>query len=146
MLLFLPNVICDPRCHLLYFKAVEILLDGPEEPNRCVVLDRQGAIRSEVLMEDQVPWQGLPPETCRFGEKDIVAFIQNKRYRLGIVIAMPPSPEEVRGKEIQLCEDVYYIGLVNPKFLYDHAQVHEALLWAPGHSIPEDFRKAMEER
>jgi hypothetical protein len=134
---------------LLYFTAEEVALDHRRRVCHSAVYDRDGSIRGKVSGGVERPWGGRDPSMCRFKPGAIVGFVSDV-YRMGVVLGLPPSPEEARRwGGVTLGDDLYLIGTLDrnesPE-TNDHEHVAEPELFEVQHEVPAELRAALAER
>jgi hypothetical protein len=145
----------DDEDGILYYEAREIALDpGPRDSERpaCAtwILERDGRRRGLLRGDMDARCSGREPSTCKFKPRDLVGFVYGDEYRVGVVMGLPLSPDEVRTFEAEAWEeDVYLVGLLGPGGVYehdDHDHPHEAYLFEVESDIPEELRVALQRR
>jgi hypothetical protein len=136
---------------LLYYRADELLLDYRHRVCNSVVYDRDGSVRGRVFSGNMRPWGGRPPESCKFKPGQIVGFVTDV-YRQGVVLGLPPSPDEARRwSDVSLGDVLYLLGVVhhedpfNPD-RWDHEHVTEPELFAAPADVPDVLREALRHR
>jgi hypothetical protein len=94
---------------ILYYVVDTIVLD--EQPMRRVATLVQGGDdqgRGFIPGDIEKPWDGRAPEDCKFQLGQLVGFVDGEQYRIGVVLALPPSPEDVkRVGQVTVGDDVY---------------------------------------
>ena len=135
---------------LSYYVTDELLLDGRLSITHSVVHERDGRPRGVVPGDRERPWGGRPTANCRFKPRDLVGFVAGKRYRIGIVLTQPLSPEQASVlPEATVGDDVYLVGEIdergNPE-CSDHQHLPEPLLFAVEHEVPTELRAALTRR
>ena len=140
----------DTDYALLYYVADEIVLDIRLRCSGTTVFNRDGSTRGVIPGGIERPWGGRPASECRFTAGDLVGFVYDERYRIGIVLAQPSTPEEgKRWGELTLGDDVYLVGVLdkdgNPE-CNDHDHVAECQLFPVEHEIPSELRAALGKR
>jgi hypothetical protein len=111
------------------FTAAGLVLDCSWRSRRTVVFDERAEVVGELPRGVDRLWGGRKPETCRYQIGDIVAFVDDRVLRVGVVCALPPSPNEARRVGwVTRGHDVYRVGLVEPHDDLAYEQVPEALL------------------
>jgi hypothetical protein len=94
------------------------------------------------------PWAGRYPAQCKFKPGDIVRFRGMLHEKVGVVLALPLTPEEAMRLRCDKTDDVYLIGLLGKNSEsqgHEHAHVPEKkLLRTPKISLK--IQKALEEK
>lgn len=71
-------------------------------------------------------------------------------YQVGVVLALPCSPDRARRTGwVTLGDDVYLVGMLDKNGSPesdDHEHMPEALLFPTGHEVPEELRSALGRR
>jgi hypothetical protein len=145
----------DDEDGILYYEAHEISLDpDPRDSERpaCAtwIFDRNGRRRGLLRGNMEERWSGREPSTCKFKPRDLVGFVYGDEYRVGVVMGLPLSPEEVRTFEAEAWEeDVYLVGLLGrgeDGYDDDHEHPRDAYLFAVEHDVREELRAALQRR
>ena len=134
---------------LLYYVANEIVVDSRERHCNSTVYDRDGSIRGKVSGGVERLWCGREPSTCAYKAGDIVGLV-GVSYRIGVVLAGPPAPDEARRwSDVTRGDDLYLIGTldkVGSAETHDHEHVPEALLFEVEHDVTPEMREALKKR
>jgi hypothetical protein len=138
---------------LLYYEATEVVLDYRERFCRSRVYDRDGSIRGETRGGVGRPWGGREPSTCAYKPGDLVGFVgyvDVEVYRVGVVLGLPPSPQEARRwSDVTLGDDLYLIGVLDkhgsPE-TNDHEHLPEPLLFEVEYEVTPEMREALTKR
>jgi hypothetical protein len=141
--------VADEGYALLFYGADELVLDYAARVRGSRVYGPDGTLRGESSGGVERPWGGRDPATCRYKPGDLVGLVPNDAYRIGVILGLPPSPEEARrSSDVTLGDDLYLVGTVDeddpldPE-RYDHEHVPEGELFNPPHEIPEQLRQAL---
>ncbi len=123
---------------LRYFTATVIALDKTSGHGINIVFDGNGKYRGAFSGTGEEPFLGRTESECLYCPGDMVSLIYDEHYRIGIILARPPSPDETKAWNIRASgcpitrgDDVYLVGLLNPRGpdSDDHDHVPECLLW-----------------
>ncbi len=136
---------------LLYFTAEEIVVDRRRRICNSVAYGRDGSVRGKVSGGVERPWGGGEPSSRKYAPGQLVAFVTDA-YRIGVVLGLPPSPEEARRwSDVTLGDDLFLAGVVdrddpfNPD-RYDHEHVSEPHLFLVEHEATREMRAALAKR
>jgi hypothetical protein len=79
-------------------EIVEKELDvGPSDFQAVTKLSADGSILERLVCgQEDEPWRGRHPSTCRWKRGDIAACVTYDQYRVGVVLAPPPSIDWAR--------------------------------------------------
>ncbi len=132
---------------LLYFTAQEVLLDRPRRVCNSVVYDRNGNLRGEVSRGIERPWGGREPSACAYKPGDVVGLVSDA-YRVGVVLALPPSPDEARRwSDVTLGDALYLVGVLDRNGSPEtNEHVTEPELFEVQHEVPAELRTALAKR
>lgn len=122
---------------VLGYQLAEWALDDARALHRRCYYAPDGRCQGDEPMDEEPqPWAGRLPETCRFKVGDIVQVMAYNTIDVGIVAALPLSPEQVnninaraksKGVWVDQSEDRYFIWLVTG----EHVHAAEGSLCAP---------------
>jgi len=90
-------------------------------------------------------WRGRDPSSCRWKRGQFAACVYGRRYRIGVVLAPPPSPEWIHqhpGLEVTRGDDVYLLGFADD----DHHHPSDAELFEPLAGVPAELRAQLVRR
>jgi hypothetical protein len=136
---------------LVYYRLDEIVLDGALRIARTMVFGADDKSRGIIDGDGDKPWGGCPPEDCRHKLGDLVGFVSpyGSVYRVGIVLAQPPTPEAARRGRLTIADNVYLLGTLDadgrPE-TDEHAHLHRALVFPLGHELSQTFRERLRRR
>jgi hypothetical protein len=130
------------------FTATELVLDCACRSRRTIVFDERADVVGELPRGVDRPWSGREPDNCRYQIGDIVAFVDDRVLRVGVVCALPPSPNEARRVGwVTRGDDVCRVGLVELHDDHAYEQVPEALLIpVPQHWVDDGHYEALQKR
>ena len=137
---------------LLYYVLDMIILGAGSlhQTAPTAVFDGSDKLRGMIPGDVEKPWGGRPASECRYSAGDLVGFVCGDVYRVGIVLALPPSPEEsCRGGNVTLGDDLYLVGVLDGQGraeTNDHEHVAEPMLFAVEHDVAAELRAALERR
>jgi len=140
----------DPEEYVLQLIATEHVLDaGPNDFRRQIAISTSGEVIGEIGPDDdfEEPWEGRDSATCQWQRGDIVSVISGHRYRIGVVLAPPPSPDWIQrhpGIEVTRGDDVYLVGY--PGTVCDHSHPMEWEIIKPLDPVPDELRAELERR
>lgn len=120
---------------------------GPQCYRERIALSATGTIIGRWQGDGEEPWGGRDPETCKWKRGHIVSCVNGERYRVGVVLALPPSTgwvERQRGFNVTTGDDVYLVGFRGED--YDHGHPREWEMIEPLAPVPEELRAALETR
>jgi hypothetical protein len=132
---------------LLFIRVTERVLDaGPSDYRGHVTLSVAGEVVERCLDDEDEPWSGRDAASCKWQRGDVAACVDQGRYRVGVVLALPPSIERVReaGGGATRSDDVYLVAFGEDDFT--HAHPHEALMFEPLAEVPEEQLLRLERR
>jgi hypothetical protein len=133
---------------VLCLEIVEKQLDvGPSDFQAVTKLSVDGNILERLVCgQEDEPWRGRDPSTCRWKRGDIVACVSYDQYRVGVVLALPPSIDWARERTLELSgmDDAYLIGFAGDDL--DHAHPRDADLFEPLGDVAEAHRVRLEQR
>jgi len=112
-----------------------------------VLLSPSGEVLERTARGDgELPWAGRDPATYRWRRGAIAACVDNGRYRIGVVLAPPPSIDWLRrrGGEVTRMDDVSLLGFAGDNFDHDHPS--DAEMFEPLVAVPEELRLLLDER
>jgi hypothetical protein len=142
----------DDDAGIRYFVLDEKVLDAPrlEDTGDTMFLGADGGVRGLIHGAYETPWGGRDPETCKYKVGQLVGFVDDGRYRVGVVNGLPVSPDEAsRWSDVTLGDDLYLIGVFDkdgsPE-TNDHEHIPEPLLFEVEHEVAPELRKALKKR
>jgi hypothetical protein len=96
------------------------------------------------------PWVGCAPQNCRFKLGELVGFAPpcEDKFRIGVVLAQPPTPEAAPRGHLTIGDNVYLVGMLDKDgspVCIDHAHVAEPLLF-PVHELAPETRAALKKK
>jgi hypothetical protein len=136
---------------LFYFRLDEIVLDAELRIVRTLVFGADYRCRGIINGDGDKPWRGCPSEECRYKLGDIVGFVSPyaPEYRVGIVLAQPPTPEDARRGRLTVADNRYLVGTLDAEGKPEtdaHSDVHRALIFPVEHDVPSEVRGALQRR
>ena len=137
---------------LVYFVADEIVLDIRQRCCGTTVSRRDGSLGGVIPGGVERSWGGRPASECLHKPGDLVGFIYGEQYRVGVVLAQPPTPEEARRlPDVTRGDDQYLVGLLDKDDpfdpdRYDHDHVPQPLLFAVPRDVSDEMRRALRHR
>jgi hypothetical protein len=133
--------------HLLFIRVTETALDvGPSDYRGDLMLSAAGEALARCPDSGDEPWLGRAAACRQWQRGDVVACVDQGCYRVGVVLALPPSLEWVRkaGGEASRSDDVYLLAFTEDDF--SHAHPHEALMFEPLAEVPKELLLRLERR
>jgi hypothetical protein len=102
-------------------------------------LSRRGDILDRLSVDDEIAsWTGRAPSACRWRPGDIAAAEHEGRYRIGVVLAQPHTPQWMKTQArpgVTRADDVYLLGFAGTA--REHCHPREAQMFEPlGHVSP----------
>jgi len=94
---------------ILYYVLDMIILDTAHQMAPTAVFGGDDKLRGMIPGDIEEPWGGH--EGCAFKLGDLVGFVSGGLYRIGVVLALPPTPEEAQRLGATLGDDVYLVGV-----------------------------------
>lgn len=135
---------------LLYYSLDMILLDIARRVAPTAIFDGDDKLRGMIPGDSEKPWSGRSPDACKYKQGDLVAFVVGDLYRVGVVLALPPSPEEAeRLGNVTVGDDVYLVGLLDAEGspeTNEHDHIPRPLLFAVVHEVSAELRAALGKR
>ncbi|MFI5297981.1 MAG: hypothetical protein ACHREM_07765 [Polyangiales bacterium] len=106
-----------------------MIVDCAWRSRRTIVLDESAEIVGELPRCVDRLWGGREPNACRYQIGDLIAFVDDRVARVGVVCALPPSPAEARRVGwTTRGDDVYRVGVVELNDELAYERVPDALL------------------
>lgn len=139
----------EDRVYIPWVHVIERSLNfGPDGYRGQLWLSREGAELDRLRSDDEIGfWKGRAAEACRWQCGDLVATVHRGRYRVGIVLAPPHTPEWMKDQfrpGITRCDDVYLVGFTGRD--HEHGHPRDAELFAPLAPVPAALRKRLKAR
>jgi len=136
---------------LVYYQLDAVVLDGAWRVARTMVFGADDKCRGIIDGDDEKPWGGRLSEDCRHKPGDLVGFVSPyaDEYRIGTVLAQPPTPEAARRGQLTLADNAYLVATLNAEGspeTDDHAHVHRALIFPVEHAVSREVREALRRR
>jgi len=132
-----------------YFTGEELVLDHRRRVCNSVAYGRNGSVRGHVSGGVERPWGGREPSTCAFKPGDVVGLV-GIVYRIGVVLGLPPSPDEARRwSDVTLGDDLYLVGVLGEggsPATNNHEHVSESALFAIDDDVAPETRAALAQR
>lgn len=130
-------------------RALDVGFSSYDSFRSRVLLSPSGEIlEREARGDGELPWAGRDPATYRWKRGAIAACVVNDRYRIGVVLAPPPSIEWVKkrgfGDNFTRMENVSLLGFVGEDF--DHEHPSDAEMFEPLAPVSEDMLRRLEKR
>jgi hypothetical protein len=135
---------------ILYYVLDMIMLDTARQRAPTAVFGRE-RIRGMIPGDIEKPWGGRAPEDCKYKLGDLVGFVTDV-YRVGVILGLPPTPEEARCRShVTLGDDLYLVGLIDrddpfSPDCFDHEHIRQPLLFDAPPDVPEELREALRHR
>lgn len=130
-----PNHV-DDETRLLTYHLVEYKIDvGPDSFWKLSGISPEGRVLGSTTVGDEdTPWEGREASTCRWKVGNVLAMAAYGEYRVGVVTALPPSPElaKDRGWKLDALDDVYLVKFADG----DHEHPREWDLFEPLNFVP----------
>lgn len=135
---------------LLYYALQMIILDTAHQTAPTAIFGADNKPRGMIPGDVEKPWGGRTAVDCKFKRGDLVGFVHGDVYRIGVVIALPPSPVEAEQLgNVTVGDDVYLVGLIDGKGIPaadDHDHIARPRLFPVEHEIPPELRVALRKR
>lgn len=140
-----PHALDAATERLLFFTVTERALDvGPSDYRGHVALSPAGEVLEQSLDDEDEPWNGRDAGCCEWQRGDVAACVDQGCYRVGVVLALPPSVERARNAGLTRSDDVYLLAFGEDDFSHAHPQ--EAQMFEPLADVPEDLWLRFERR
>jgi hypothetical protein len=131
---------------LLFIQGVEEALDlGHREHVAQLTISPAGDLLESMSIHRA--FLGREPSSCRWHRGDIAGCVHQRRYRIGIVLALPPSGAWLRAQcrpGITSLDDVYLLGFAGDDLEHHHPT--EAVMFEPLAEVPAELVRRLEER
>lgn len=96
------------------------------------------------IVHEIEPWEGREPSRCKWRLGDVVACVHRGSYRVGVVLALPPSTpahgEQPRAN-LTNADDVYGVGF--PGTVLEQCRPREAQMFAPLAPVDGELRSRL---
>jgi hypothetical protein len=136
---------------ILYYVLDMIMLDTARQRAPTAIFDGCDKSRGMIPGDIEKPWNGRPPEDCKYKLGDLVGFVTDV-YRVGVILGLPPSPEEARRRsDVARGDDLYLVGLIDPDDpfspdCFGHEHIPEPLIFDAPPNVPGELREALRHR
>ncbi len=136
---------------IVYYVLDMVILDRARQTVPTAIFGRDDKLRGMIPGDIEKPWQGRRPEDCKYRLGDLVAFVTDA-YRVGVIMGLPPSPEEARQwSDVTVGDNAYLVGLIDrddpfSADCFDHEHLPEPLLFDPPPDVPQELREALRHR
>jgi len=122
-----------------------LLGHGYGDSSERVWLTPAGDVLEEFHRIDEIePWDGRDPSRCRWRVGDVVACVHRGSYRVGVVLAQPPSTtarSEQPRANLTNADDVYVVGF--PGTVLEQCRPREAQMFAPLAPVDGELRSRL---